>query len=600
MASSITSTAVDNSANSLRHLEISPPSISLESPPNNLNDSQQAGPILNFKFEKLFALIIGIDNYGDATIPPLSGAVNDANDVEKFLIKLHVPNDRIVKLLDKDATKGEIIQRMENLAADNKIDEQDPILIYYAGHGGEVKAPSGWSSNSGMIQMILPYDFRREGSQEGTEGQAILDREFSQFLAKIARKKSNNILEAPILNTIQTVIFDCCHSASGTRNPGDNALVRRFKLPEEYTISQHLISSLSRLERSDLNSHVLLAACKHDQLAIESKGNGHFTRALLNVLEDQDITKLTYTTLITSLPVLSSEQHPQCEGVHQNRILFTSKPGGAQPAAYRIDSKVGRPNEYTLAAGRAHGIANGATLTVYSDKDLKSVIGSVVARDTDLFFTQCSVDGGQFALVEPAYAAQTHRAKEQYLRLFIDTTDLSYDRLVKLIKGDRPADISTRPIYIMSDNGDNADLAISTTHDGLVQFEVKNRICREHGLTHMPFNEVKVDESEYLLSILHSAADFYWHLDLRQLHRGTSLAKIVNLECRKLASAGFTDDLEGEMLEPDGRNLNNEGIINIDIGEEPEPYGYMIKNLSKRPLYAALVYFDISDLSIGN
>ncbi|KAG6901494.1 hypothetical protein C0995_011172 [Termitomyces sp. Mi166 len=540
----------------------------------------------------LFALLIGIDKYMDPGVPDLRGAVNDANAVEQYLIAgVSVSKDRIVNLRDNEATRERIVTAMRKLVLHSDINAQDPILIYFSGHGSEAKPPIDcWPTTSAndRMRMFLPYDFKLDGSHNAG-GQGVLDIEVSQILADIATKKSNNI----------TVIVDCCHTGYEIRkNSCDDTLaVRGVKLPFNYTISKDILSPVLACFRGGVNSHVLLAACKEGQFAFESQGHGLFTRALLRLLTQEDIKKLTYTNVITRLPFLSSQQ-PQCEGVHQNRIIFTSMPGRAQPTAHDIHS-TGKGEESTLEAGLAHGIANGTMLTVYSDEQLTSVVGSVVARDTDLFLTQCSVNGRRFALPEPAYAVHTLRAKEQYLRLFIDPNDPSYDHLVKVIKDDKPANVSMHPICLMNNDSEDTDLALST-HDGLVQFEVRNKICREHGLTYMPFNEVQVDESERLLSILHSAADFYWRLDLCNPNEGRSLTTIIDVECLKLTPTGsLTDDLE-EILEPDGQSLNNGGTIFIDVGDELEPYGYRIHNASTIPLYAALFYFDVSDLSIGD
>lgn len=47
-----------------------------------------------------------------------------------------------------------------------------------------------------------------------------------------------------------------------------------------------------------LNSHILLAACGADEKAQEQGGRGMFTCALLDVLNDVDASKLTYTDLM--------------------------------------------------------------------------------------------------------------------------------------------------------------------------------------------------------------------------------------------------------------------------------------------------------------
>ena len=140
---------------------------------------------------QLFAVLIGINKYKDPKISPLRGAVADADAMCEFLVSdLHVPEDRIVNLRNKQATKSAIIKAIEGLATapETLIGKDDPILIYYAGHGTLVESPEQQE-----VHMFLPYDFSLEGpTVEG--GQGIYDHTLGSLLANIARSKSDNIV----------------------------------------------------------------------------------------------------------------------------------------------------------------------------------------------------------------------------------------------------------------------------------------------------------------------------------------------------------------------------------------------------------------------
>ncbi|KAG6906650.1 hypothetical protein DXG01_012736 [Tephrocybe rancida] len=153
----------------------------------------------------LFALIIGISRYKHPEVPDLPGAVKDVNAVVTFLSSdLDVSEDRIVILRDKQATRKAVLEALRRLAQDDTINTQDPILVYYAGHGGEAPPPKDWvaSSPNGMIQMLVPYDFSFEGSKDH-KGQGIFDITLSRILNDIAIKKSDNIA-SPFLNIVGT------------------------------------------------------------------------------------------------------------------------------------------------------------------------------------------------------------------------------------------------------------------------------------------------------------------------------------------------------------------------------------------------------------
>lgn len=143
----------------------------------------------------LFALIIGIDRYKDTDIPRLSGAVADADAMHEFLVShIRVPEHRVVNLRNDQATKRAMIKSIKGLATEKAIAIGDPILIYYAGHGGQVEPPAQWKpSLSSKIEMLLPYDFASKGSTT-QEGQGLFDQTLSVLLDNIAQSKSDNIV----------------------------------------------------------------------------------------------------------------------------------------------------------------------------------------------------------------------------------------------------------------------------------------------------------------------------------------------------------------------------------------------------------------------
>ena len=143
---------------------------------------------------RIYALVIGIDDY--MLLSKLTGAINDARAVEEFLkSQMKVPSGCIRCLLDKDASRREIINAFSQLSKDSEINRDDPILIYYTGHGTELEAPNGWEAGGPgqKIQGICPYDYRKE------DVDAIPDQTIGGYLDLICEKKGNNIVCLPIL-----------------------------------------------------------------------------------------------------------------------------------------------------------------------------------------------------------------------------------------------------------------------------------------------------------------------------------------------------------------------------------------------------------------
>ncbi len=91
--------------------------------------TRKAAPLITSG--KYIALVIGINSY-HGYWPKLANAVNDAEGVAKTL-KNDYMFDTVITVLDKQATRRNIIHELEELT--NNIKSEDNLLIYYSGHG---------------------------------------------------------------------------------------------------------------------------------------------------------------------------------------------------------------------------------------------------------------------------------------------------------------------------------------------------------------------------------------------------------------------------------------------------------------------------------
>ena len=142
----------------------------------------------------LFALIIGINEYESRDIPNLVGAVPDADAMRYYLQEhLGVPSSQITDLRNSKATRAAIIDGIEAFSLSNEIKVGDPILIYYAGHGGSADTPKGWEiGGSGKIELLVPYD--HSSLKGGNPKHGIPDRTLGSLLSHLASKKGDNIV----------------------------------------------------------------------------------------------------------------------------------------------------------------------------------------------------------------------------------------------------------------------------------------------------------------------------------------------------------------------------------------------------------------------
>ena len=102
---------------------------------------------------------------------------------------LLVPINNIRRLRNEQATRDKILQAFDGIKTHPGIGYGDPILIFFAGHGGETDGPQGWDSK---IQFLIPYDC--ETSSGGVTVHGIPDFLFGRYLDDISKVKGNNIV----------------------------------------------------------------------------------------------------------------------------------------------------------------------------------------------------------------------------------------------------------------------------------------------------------------------------------------------------------------------------------------------------------------------
>lgn len=96
---------------------------------------------------------------------------------------LQVSEEQITCLLGAQALRSSIIQAFQDLATNENINNGDPIVIYFAGHGTEISYMDG-----STFQAIIPHDYC-EGSIY-----VIPDHVLGRLIEEIAKVKGNNIV----------------------------------------------------------------------------------------------------------------------------------------------------------------------------------------------------------------------------------------------------------------------------------------------------------------------------------------------------------------------------------------------------------------------
>lgn len=128
-------------------------------PPKNVRAATAHLP----QIERKIAVLFGINDYADKTIPPLENAVPDVDAVSKLFADKLGYEVRVVR----NPTKADIIRTLNQLSVE--INSTDSVVIYYAGHGYSLEKngagywlpadalasePSHWISNVDVARLL--------------------------------------------------------------------------------------------------------------------------------------------------------------------------------------------------------------------------------------------------------------------------------------------------------------------------------------------------------------------------------------------------------------------------------------------------------------
>jgi tetratricopeptide (TPR) repeat protein len=139
-------------------------------------------------YGRSFAIVIGINKY--EKWPGLEFAVADANAVKNTLQKTGF--DDITVIMDQEATQRRILTELFHVLP-QKVERNDRVLFYFAGHGQTADAPGG-----GKKGYIIPVD----AEADSYASSAVSMEQIRSLSSRIAAKHI-------------FYVMDCCYSGLG-------------------------------------------------------------------------------------------------------------------------------------------------------------------------------------------------------------------------------------------------------------------------------------------------------------------------------------------------------------------------------------------------
>ncbi|KAF8594923.1 hypothetical protein BDV93DRAFT_564909 [Ceratobasidium sp. AG-I] len=547
---------------------------------------------------RLHGLLFGINEYKSVAYRNLKGAVPDVNNmVDYFHHDLGVPLEQLTVRRNSEATRSRIISDIQALAKNPLIAKQDRIVIYFSGHGCNPRR----SQNRPVIQAIVACDSNTPDPDGELIG-VIPDHTTNVLLGQLAFLKGNNI----------TVIFDCCHSGSGTRVEPEDQMFRGVDTKDVPPVTQNLDRdilragfaaeiSLSREVRRGLATHTHLAACAPNQRARDTKDGGVFTIAFLDLLRRLGACNLTYKSCIRELRQLNKqEQDPQCEGSHVNRRLFDSQ-------ALLLDHGfiAVTPEKYKLDAGAAHGVTVGSTFQLHStnifELDNNPALGLARVTEVDFLTSQLTLvaplqpDTSNPQTSPPVvsnihlsrYALQIGVGSEDALRIYCtEAVSRLFENNPDWGNAFKSTEATNCPLVCSEQ--DAAHMIVSVNEKGRVTFETRNQITNKLGLSVLPYTVQAVVED--VLLVLRAAAKWAWHAKrtpIKPSKRGN-----VEIELWRVIAGDNPDEYQVAKV-----YQTESGNFNITC-KETDCFAFQLVNKIDAPIYPYLFYFDAAEQSI--
>lgn len=220
------------------------------------------------------ALCIGIDDYPreDAR---LNGCVNDAKAWTRTLTGLGFDTRT---LLNEQATREGIVSEVTSMLRATK--PGDTMVLQYAGHGTLLPDVDG-DEDDAEDEAMCAFDF--------DDGHFVIDDDLRAMFAHVPKGVS------------LTCFFDCCHSGTITRvvqqkrrrvqgvrgaAPKKRSLRATPAMAEAHRKFRKALGTQRAGDPLGDMAEVVFTACRSDQVAYESDGQGDFTRIALDIFED--------------------------------------------------------------------------------------------------------------------------------------------------------------------------------------------------------------------------------------------------------------------------------------------------------------------------
>jgi hypothetical protein len=333
---------------------------------------------------KLYALLVGINEYARPLIPSLKGTHQDVDNIQNHLEEQYKETFELeIKVLkDGAATRGNIIKELEQHLG--KASENDVALFFFAGHGSWTTENEALKS-SDVIEIektLICHDSRTTKKYDLSENELLV------LFNYIGRNKSDLI-----------VMIDACHSMKFESHAGQTTRsfdgIKQPRKVEHYLYDATIKSNKfyyykeilkhKKVKNFPAPTYVGFYACNTSEYAEENEKGGWFTQGLIDGLNSNKMAQTyfqTYNAILSQMIDYPVNQTPIFEaysGFDVNRVFIDGTPSNKKAKRFKV-SREKTGNEYSIQFGAQLGfpldLKRSISFNLFEEKDATEVVGT--------------------------------------------------------------------------------------------------------------------------------------------------------------------------------------------------------------------------------
>jgi hypothetical protein len=232
---------------------------------------------------KEHVLLIGVDTYNFG-LTPIPGVKEDISMMKQVVHLLGYKYPNMTILSGKEATLSAL--RLEFLNLSNTVKPEDQVLIYFSGHGSQIKDTNNDEADGADEVLLLADSFVDFNENKSQLNNVLVDDELYALLQQIP---SQNLL----------LIVDACHSGTVNKTlffnqpigKSQEKIFRYKGMPQNiYSKVESTNTENDKTIPKDIKNilqpenFIMLSAAHDDEPAISTIQGSLFTRGILDVL----------------------------------------------------------------------------------------------------------------------------------------------------------------------------------------------------------------------------------------------------------------------------------------------------------------------------